>query len=251
MEPYDITDILHDWPYDPQRNIRRISLANGTEKLQVRLPLGVEQYELDGRPDGQRPEGYESYLHLFKKRAQDAEESATLSSEECGQLHEEGVLYYFRYYLCFQIGDLERVIRDTRRNLEMFDFVDEQAPSEEDRVRVDQHRPYVLRMLGSATALKYAGKEKYEPALRVLRETIDAIENMPEVPTETFLREKKRSLAILRGMTKEIKAKRPPSEKENLQQRLEKAVLAEDYERAARLRDVLQAMSEAAERKSG
>jgi len=37
-------------------------LSDGREVMQVRLPLGIEQYELDGRPDGKRPHHTASLL---------------------------------------------------------------------------------------------------------------------------------------------------------------------------------------------
>ncbi len=243
----DISKTLQEWPYDPQCNVRRVVDLDGSEKLQVRLPLGIEQYELDGRPDGLRPGGRESYLELYLERLGDVSEDARqLSAEECELLHEEGVLYYFRYLLCFQIGDYDRVIRDTQRNLRMFDFVRERAARQEDKLKLDQYRPYILRVLASAMALKCAGKEDFGSARKMLSQAIQEIEDLEEVPTPTFEFEKQRSLSVLRGMVKEMRSHRAPSEKEQLRQRLRAAVEAEDYERAAKLRDVLRAMDQAA-----
>lgn len=238
----DLSDILREWPHDPKQNIRRIVSADGVEKLQVRLPLGIEQYELEGRPDGVRPEGHESYLEFFRDRVAEAQSPAALSQEDCQRLYEEGALYYFRYHLCFQLGDFDRVIRDTLRNLSMFDFTDRYASRDEDRVRVNQHRPYVLRMLASARALRHAAGDEFDQALRVLADAIAEIEQTAEVPTKTFRLEKQRSLAILRGMFREMKTKRPLPERERLQQRLKDAVAAENYEWAAELRDTLKRM---------
>jgi len=248
MTHIDISEILAEWPYDPARNVRRISSAEGGEKLQVRLPLGLEQYELDGRPDGLRPEGFESCLELFEHRIEHEASQAELTSDDCKRLHEEGVLYYFRYYLCFQIGDFDRVIRDAERNLRMFDFIGAHSPRKSDRVRVDQHRPYVLRMLASAKALKLSGEKKFDAAAAALEDAVEKIESMPAVPAKTFRLEKERSLSILAGMIQEMRAKMPPSEREGVRERLSRAIRNEDYERAARLRDVLDRMEETEER---
>src|SRR3989304_9335538 len=128
MSQLDISDILKSWPDNPERNIRRVVAPDGSEKLQVRLPLGIEQYELEGRPDGARPEGRESYLELFAERLNAHDEvERKLTEEECTLLQDEGMLYYFRYLLCFQIGDYDRVIRDTQPHLRMFDLVHKYA----------------------------------------------------------------------------------------------------------------------------
>ena len=238
-----LAEMLREGPYEPGRTLRRIVAPDGSEKLQVRLPLGIEQYELDGRPDGQRPHGRESYLELFLERLEDRTGPRRLSKEECTSLFEEGVLYYFRYLLCFQMGDFDRVIRDTRRNLQMFDLLGECCEDEEDKVRVDQYRPYVIRMLAAATALQQADAGEADKAEQALRNAIADIERLELVPGLTFELEKKRSLSILRGMIEEMH-KQVPSEAQQLRDRLRAAVDSEDYERAAKLRDVLRAMGE-------
>ena len=246
MSDFDISHILQRWPYDPERNVRRIASLSGTEKLQVRLPLGVEQYELDGRPDGLCPDGCESYLELFQHRCAEAGGGFSLSHLDCRLLYEEGVLYYFRYYLCFQIADFDRVIRDTQRNLAMFDFADRYAKRDEGKARLNQHRPYVMRMRASAKALQLAATGEYERGADVLREAIDGIEMLEPVQTETWRVERDRSVSILQGMLKETQEKAPPSKTERIRCLLDAAVSAENYERAARLRDILHRMGRGA-----
>ncbi|MEM8758083.1 MAG: UvrB/UvrC motif-containing protein [Planctomycetota bacterium] len=66
MDP-DLTELLEGWPYEPGRiNVRLIERADGERRLQVRLDLGVLQMELDGRPDGHRPHGFESLLDVYE-----------------------------------------------------------------------------------------------------------------------------------------------------------------------------------------
>ena len=52
---HDLSQLLHDWPYDPEHTMRIVTAGDGRSVLQVRLPLGIEQYELEGRPDGHEP----------------------------------------------------------------------------------------------------------------------------------------------------------------------------------------------------
>ena len=47
-----------------------------------------------------------------------------------------------------------------------------------------------------------------------------------------------------------MRAKMPPSERERVRKQLSRAVLDEDYERAARLRDVLNRMEKGEERET-
>jgi len=53
----DSGPILRKWPYsDIDMNVRLIQGEDGRQKLQLRLDLGLMQMELDGRPDGRRPQ---------------------------------------------------------------------------------------------------------------------------------------------------------------------------------------------------
>ena len=64
---FDISHILSDWPFKPgEVTARRIVGADGQEKIQVRLDLGLLQMEASGRPDGQRPHGHESLLAYYE-----------------------------------------------------------------------------------------------------------------------------------------------------------------------------------------
>ena len=244
MTREDISDILAEWPYDPERNVRRVTGPGGVEQLQVRLPLGIEQYEMDGRPDGFQPRGMDSWLEYYRVRLDKLPAGERhLSAEDCRRLHEEGLLYYYRYLLLFQLGDYDRVIRDTVRNLEMLRLIKEHADDEEDSVRIAQYEPYILRMLASARALRVATAEgNFAKACDVLRETRGEIRRLETVHTPTFDFERRRSLEVLESMINEMTRHTAPSETEQLRRRLRAAVEEEDYERAARLRDVLRRM---------
>jgi len=240
---YDISDILRAWEYDRLNNTRKIRGNNGKEKIQIRLPLGIEQFEVDGRPDGKKPYGKESLLEYFKAKVETYREKEGtdagfgLTRETCSELYEEGLLYYYRYVLFFQLRDYERVVRDTRRNIEYFDFVQKYAIEEEDREALEQYRPYIIRMNAMAKGLLHLERNEYEEALAKIEEGIREIEALPHMENATFTYEKERSLGILKGMVKEVLEKKPISEKEELQKKLQEAIEKENYERAAELRD--------------
>ena len=117
----DLNDILNGWPHQPGGlQVRRIEGTDGKPKIQLRLDLGVLQFELSGRPDGTEPYGLESLLDFHQQRAKEAEDAGEkfeLTAEEVGDLQGEGIQYYHRYVALFQIADWLGVARDTRRNL--------------------------------------------------------------------------------------------------------------------------------------
>jgi hypothetical protein len=238
----DLRRLLQSWPYDPDHDSRLTRGEDGREILQVRTPLGVEQYELDGRPDGQRPHGTESALDYYQHRLQQARDEGKeaefdLDPSECGELFNEGTLYYFRYVRLFQLKDWTRTVRDTRRNLKMFDLVHRHARREEDQQFLEKWRPYIIRVCSSAAIMLDLEKSSYESALGLAQEAIREVEALEKVEDETFEFEQERSLTALRELAAQIQKNRPLTELEKLEQQLRRAVERQDFERAARLRD--------------
>lgn len=238
----DLRRILKSWPYDPENDARVVRGEDERELLQVRTPLGIEQYEMDGRPDGSRPHGMESALEYHQHRLNQArfsgrEAEFELSPQECGELFHEGTLYYFRYVRLFQLKDWTRTVRDTTRNLRAFDFLHRYARREEDQQFLEKWRPYILRVHASATAMLEVEKEAYDQASKTLREAIEKIEALDELEDDTFKFERERSLLALRELKAQIQKNRPLSELERLEHQLRRAIDKQEFERAARLRD--------------
>jgi hypothetical protein len=241
-DPVDLRRILKNWPYDPEHDARIIRGEDSREVLQVRTPLGLEQYEMDGRPDGLRPHGMESALEYHLHRLNQAKFSGReadfeLGPEECGELFQEGTLYYFRYVRLFQLKDWARTVRDTERNLRAFDFLHRYAQREEDQQFLEKWRPYILRVHASAAAMVEVEKGAYDEAARITRETIRKVESLEDLEDETFRFERERSLTALRELDSQIKKNRPLSELEKLEHQLRRAIDTQEFERAARLRD--------------
>ena len=240
----DIRPLLEAWPYDPVKNARVTRLDDGREVLQVRLPMGIEQYEMEGRPDGKRPHGMECSLDYYMSRlarlqATGKAHEFRLDPRACQELYAEGVLYYYRYLHLFQLQDWERTIRDTTRNLTLSDFVHQYAAEARDRKYLEQWRPYVTRMHAVASALAEVKRERHLKALRIVHAAEAAIRDMPEMDDESFRAERQRSLEILGQMATQIDKSRPLTEEERLDTELRKAVELEQFERAAELRDRL------------
>ena len=122
----DLAVLLQGWDYNPSEvTVRRVLGADGREKIQMRLDLGVLQMETQGRPDGKRPHGFESLLEFHIDRQERAEDALEweewgLDAEECGELKQEAMQYYYRYLSLFHLGDYWNVIRDTERNVRFF-----------------------------------------------------------------------------------------------------------------------------------
>jgi hypothetical protein len=243
----DLSDLLEGWPYDPEDNVRRVRSKSGREVLQVRLPLGVEQYELSGRPDGERPFGKESLLIYHLERLEEArrtgdETQFSLSPDECEELFSEGTLYYYRYLHLFQLKDWAGTVRDTARNLQVFDLVKQFAEEEDDRTYLEQWRPYLFRMNATAAAMMQVDKGEYREALNTIHQATAQIEALEDLDDETFQFERQRSLFALKEIADQIEETQPLSELERLERQLRNAIESQSFERAADLRDRIRAL---------
>jgi len=243
----DITDILKSWEFDPDNQMRVIRANDGREVLQIRQPLGIEQYELDGRPDGTTFEGKECYLEALQEKLQDyteangTDEGFQISHEQFQLLQNEGVIYYYRYLVLFQIGDFERTARDTEHNLQICDLLDKYAENEDDKKEILQYRPYILRMHAIAKAMISLHQQLKAAAKEILESAIEEIENMPSIDTPAFQFERIRSLKYLRSTLKQV-LEQKLSPLDQLKKKLEAAVEEENYELAAELRDKIRTL---------
>jgi len=238
----DLREALKSWPYDPDNDARVVTGKDGRKILQVRTPLGIEQMEMDGRPDGARPHGIESALEfqimrLTTAQAAGREEDFELTPEACAELFNEGTLYYLRYVRLFQLRDWKRTIRDTSRNLRAFDLVHQYAQREEDQTFLEKWRPYILRVQWSALSLAELDKGLFDKALRLTREGLQKVEELAELDDETFKYERERSITALSELAEQLEKNRPLSKLEKLEKQLHRAVDQQEFERAAELRD--------------
>ena len=238
----DIRGLLESWPYDPENNARIVLGADGREILQVRTQLGLEQLEMLGRPDGTRPHGMESALEFQEQRmatarAAGGEADFELTTRQCAELFSEGTIYYFRYLHLFQLKRWADTVRDTARNLRLFDFVRDHASSQEDRDYLEKWRPYILRMHAAAAALLALEQGNPMEALQIIRMARDQIAALETMDDETFHFERKRSQAALHELEEQMQRMQPISPLERLQRELSKAIESQEFERAAELRD--------------
>src|SRR5437762_779874 len=191
----DLNTILKDWPHENRAiKVRKILGLDGRQKLQLRIDLGVLQMEMTGRPDGTRPHGCESLLAYHQQRAARAgqrTENYELTPENCAELQQEGIQYYHRYLSLFQINDFAGVVRDTQRNLDLFDFVIAHTDREELSWSLQQFRPYVLMMNTRARASILLSEGKFAEAMREIQRGRDAIadffqrSNFPELASKS------------------------------------------------------------------
>ncbi|UCG33327.1 MAG: UvrB/UvrC motif-containing protein [Phycisphaerales bacterium] len=251
MGSSDIRSVLENWPYDPGHiTVRKIVGEDGRVKVQMRLDLGLLQFELDGRPDAKRPHGYESLLHYHLdrlgeyRRVNGSDVGFELTPSECRELRGECSMYYHRYLSLFVLEEFDRVKRDTERNLNVLDLCRRYGAEERDRLVLQQFRPYLLMMNTRARVLQAVKAKRWPQALHDVEEGIARIgEFFAEFGQKKAAR-RCAELKLLRRLRRKIHRQLPVDPVKKLQRELSAAVGQERYEDAARIRDRIAAMKD-------
>lgn len=213
MNPPDLRRFLDSWPYDRENNIRLVRIVPGREFILVRQPMGVEQCEVEGRPDGQRPRGAESLLAFYQSRlakdqASNLESPFQLNRSDCSELLEEGMAYCHRFVLWFGLKQWARASQDLSRNLLMLNLVEGHAESAFDRLSLSQWRSVLGWMQGIVQAMMLLEKGRPDEALQLARASSEGLEELWDHAGEFA--------AILRPVLQKISAVfpslRPPGE---------------------------------------
>ncbi len=244
---FDISDLLNSWEYQAgQIVVRRFKGKDGKEKIQLRVDLGLLQMDAFGRPDGKKPFGHETLFEHFKNRLQKfmddhegSDEGFKLDAEECSKLQQEAIQFHHRYICLFQLKDYLGVIRDTDRNISVFDFVEKYAEQRELALSVQQLRPQLLMMQVRAKATMALEGGSHDDAILAVEEGLEELRQFFSRIERPELMEQSAEAASLDAYLTEIRSTRPLSERERLEQALDDAIRREDYEKAAQLRDKL------------
>lgn len=244
MASHDLRRILTGWDYESnQVTVRKTTGDDGAVKIQLRLPLGLLQMEVAGRPDGSRPFGFESLLeyqeHQFDEhvRKNGTDLGFELSPEESRLLRDETEMYYHRYLAEFVLEDFAGVARDTARNLKVADLCKRCAREESDRVALEQFRPYVVMMNTRAQAHVALRSGTMKTALARVDAGLTAVRQLLADTGQEDLFDELTEVSILTSLRNEIATRLPRDPMERIEREIDNAVLEERYEDAARLRD--------------
>jgi len=233
---YDIDFIFRHWPYQPGVvSARLIRARDGRQVLQMRIEMGVLQMEITGRPDGQRPGGFDTCLDLLRSQSQEPAEPFVLSEEQCLEIDREFLQFYHRRICCLALREFERAVADADHTLALMDFVAAHSPDTEWTLSHERYRPFVHFHRTQAAALAKlehggpeAAIEEIDAGLERLRTAFAAVQNDHQFEQDELVGQLGKLKESLR---KEYKVGR------TLGEQLAEAVAAEEYERAARLRD--------------
>jgi hypothetical protein len=234
--PRDIDSLLKQWTFQPgEVNARLIKARSGREVLQMRVDMGVLQMETDLRPDGQRPNGAETYYDYLVGEAIREGDSFRLSKEQCAEADREFVQYYHRRLCWLSLREYRRAARDADHSLAFMDFVRTHSPDEEWTLSHEQYRPFVLFhrvQSGALAALEEGGPEaaigEINAGLGRFRELFARYDAEEQFADDELVRR-------LHEMRESVRRRYEIGP--TLDEQLAEAVRAENYELAAKIRD--------------
>ncbi len=254
-EGNDVDDILLDWSFDPETvQTRLIRASNGRYVLQMRADLGILQMEVRNRPDGTTPRGFKTYLAYLKHSICKQGDRFLFRRKQWGEAIRELRQFSQRRICWLALGRYSGVVRDADHSLEMIRFLQVHAFAPHflaevrelacgfrtgDFVELDQslilfQKAQAVVMLALRDHGPVHAAEAVNAGIRQLRERLNdnndpwqdarGRQSSVEGRIEQLL-DLKLSLQKRYGLA--------PS----LEERMQQAVLQENYELAAKLRD--------------
>jgi hypothetical protein len=239
----DIDAALQGWEYKPGVvQARMVQAADSRQVIQMRVDLGILQIETSDRPDGTRPHGlptYADYLNQQARLAAKANREFVLSEEQCMEADREFLQYYQRRICWLALRQYGRAVKDADHTLSLMDFVREHSPNEEYTQAHEHYRNFVIFHRTQAAAFLALEKDDAEGAIDAIHAGLEKMRPQFEgfESEEGGGMDEDGMVQHLRKM--EDTLRRDYKIEATLQERLQQAVANEEYETAAKLRDVL------------
>ncbi len=230
----DLDDLLSSWEHKPgELSARMITAGDGRSVIQVRVDLGILQLETEGRPDGWRPSGAESYYdHLLAQAIQQGD-AFRLDEEQQAEVDREFVQYYQRRICWLALQTWQRAVEDADHNLALLDFIGRTAADAEWLLAHEKYRPFILFHRTEAAALSALSAGGAEAAINEVNQGLARMNEVLERhETEELFEDMVARLEGLREALREEHGLGP-----TLEEQLKDAVAREQYELAAQLRD--------------
>jgi hypothetical protein len=203
----------------------------------MRIEMGLLQLETSGRPDGERPEGAATYFDLLRRKSDGQGASYMFSVEECAEADREFVQYYHRRICWLAMREFRKAVRDADHTLNLMDLCRSHSPDEEWTVSHEQYRPFVLFHRIQADALAELDADGPEAAVQAVNRGLKSLRRVFEEFGDDSGFDENELVDRLHEFRETLRDKFDVGK--TLDEQLADAIAAEDYEKAAKLRDVI------------
>ena len=234
--PKHIDHLLKDWPYRFGEVIaRKVRGSDRRPLLQMRVDMGVLQMETTGRPDGERPEGFETYYDYLVSLSFHEGAEFELSARRCMEIDREFVQFYHRRICWLALKDYHRAAEDADHTLKLMDFSTAHSPDDNWSLMHEQYRPFVLFHRTQARALTKLEQTDPQQAVATIDEGLGQLREIFEEHEAEDEFDESELVIKLREMRDSLikHYELGPS----LAEQLAEAIAKEEYELAAKLRD--------------
>lgn len=231
-----LDELLRDWPFEPgQIQVRELQGEDGRDLLQMRVDMGVLQMEVSGRPDGLKPEGFDTYYDFLVSLSFEEGEKFQLDDTRCTEIDREFYQFYHRRISWLTLKKYPEAIRDARHTLLLMDFSSAFSPNAEWSLMHEQYRPFVMFHEIQAASLVALEDNNPETAVGVIDDGLERLKSVfEEHDAGDFFDQDSFVLKLneMRDAVKEHYELGP-----TLAEQLAEAIASEQYELAAKIRD--------------
>lgn len=235
-----IDSILHDWPYDPDAvSVRLVKGRDGRDLIQMRIEMGLLQLETQGRPDGESPNGAPSYFAYLQEVGKTREDNYQFSVDECAECDREFVQFYHRRICWLAMREFRKAVLDADHTLGLMDLCRQHSPDEEWTVSHEQYRPFVLFHRIQADALAELDHHGPEAAVSAVNRGLKQMLKVFEDYGSDMAFDENELVERLKEFRETLREKFDVGK--TLNEQLAEAIAREEYEKAARIRDAIQA----------
>jgi hypothetical protein len=235
-EPQDIDHVLREWPYQPGViSARLVRVGDGREVVQMRLEMGLLQMETTGRPDGETPEGAQTYLDYLISQCLGGNESFVLTEDQCFEVDREFLQFYQRRVCFLALREFSRAVQDADHTLNLMDFAARHSPDPQWSASHEQYWPFVLCHRTQAAAMAELGRSGPEAAIEEINRGLRRIGEVFTAMEAEEQFDQHELVSQLNEMKEALRAEFDVGQ--TLAEQLADAVAAEEFEHAARLRD--------------
>jgi len=231
----NIDHILKTWPFETGRlSARMASGSDGRDIIQMRIEMGVLQMEIAGRPDGERPSNFDTYLEFLEAKYI-TEENVGLSELDCIEIDREFVQFYHRRICWLALREYDRAVRDADHTLALMDLCRLRSDDQEWIETHEHFRPFVMFHRIQARALMELEKHTPEHAVEQLNQGVTELRDLFESYSEGDEFESDELYQRLIELRETLREQFDVGQ--TLNEQLDEAVANERYELAAKIRD--------------
>jgi len=234
---------LGKWPFVPgQPLVREVIGVDGRSLLQIRVDLGILQLEKQGRPDGAKPGGFDTYYDYLVSLAFKEGETFQLDEERCVEVDREFYQFYHRRICWLTLNRFSEAVSDAEHTLALMNFSEAYAPTPEWAMLHEQYRPFVLFHKFQSLALQELENSQPRAAVDAIDDGLKSLAKVFETHHAEDQFEEDPFVEKFSDMRTSIVEHYELGQ--SLAEQLEEAIATEQYELAAELRDRLMDDSE-------